>query len=64
MKDHAKDQTENVRLAARGKRTGPDEKKQTGGARPVFIDLDDAYGVPFSAAASVQTYGEGRKKQP
>ncbi|MBR3037865.1 MAG: hypothetical protein IKI52_04105 [Clostridia bacterium] len=33
-------------------------------ARPVFIDLDDAYGVPFSSApVSVQPYGTDREQR-
>jgi hypothetical protein len=62
MMDYAKDQTRDGRPAAQGKRTGTDGKKQHEPARPVFIDLDDAYGVPFSAApVSVQAYGTDRE---
>lgn len=63
MKDHAKNQTRDSHLAAHGKRTGPDGRKQNG-ARPVFIDLDDAYGVPFGGRpVSVQAYGkDGEQK--
>ena len=59
MKVCAKDQARGDRPAAHGKRTGPDRRKQNADARPVFIDLDDAYGVPFSAAdVSLRPYGE------
>ena len=58
MKVYAKDRTRNDRPAATGKRTGPDGRKQNADARPVFIDLDDAYGVPFGAPVSPQGYGK------
>ena len=58
MKVCAKDQIRGDRPAAHGKRTGPDRRKQNADARPVFIDLDDAYGVPFGAPVSPQGYGK------
>ena len=46
-------QTTEKRPAAKTKRAKAPEKPQADAARPVFIDLDDAYGVPFSSPVPV-----------
>ena len=63
-----KESIKSSRLAEHGKQAGPAKrdsvKKQINAdARQVFIDLDDAYGVPFFATAiSPQAYGNRRER--
>lgn len=53
--------TNDARPAEQDKRR---TEKKTAAAKQVFIDLDDAYGVPFSSRpVAVQTYGERGKKE-
>ena len=51
MRDRQEKQTTEKLPAAKTKRAKTAAKPQIDATRPVFIDLDDAYGVPFSSRA-------------
>ncbi len=52
-----KDQVKENRPAGQGKQGRTKEKPAA--IKPVFIDLDDAYGVPFSDAPDAHAVFEG-----
>ena len=50
-RDETKDKPRPAAPTKRQAQNGTDRSNRTPEARRVFIDLDDAYGVPFSSAA-------------